>query len=188
VVEHFASADAVVPLKLFTLFTSDTRALGFVAAMRPKLDRVVRRVTGCDEWGVRVSLDKRRAYAGARKAAPRPAAGTPSGTSFLLRKKQEHDITRSLTARAAEQAREIYDELAAIARECQRRPPAGGPEVGPAVLLDAVFLVSSGQEKRFQAALRRATKQAAEHGLGVTLTGPWPPYHFAHVQTARAAS
>ena len=78
-------------------------------------------------------------------------------------------------------AREIYDLLASKAREGQRRPPSAGPEMGPAVLVDAVFLVTSAQQKAFQATLKRLSKDAAARGLGVALTGPWPPYHFAQV-------
>src|SRR5574342_647789 len=70
VVESFGMADAILPMKLFTIFTSDERALAHVTAQRRRLDALVRRVSGHDEWSVRVVLDRSRA----ERAAEKPAA------------------------------------------------------------------------------------------------------------------
>ena len=51
-------------------------------------------------------------------------------------------------------------------------------EVAARVLLDAVFLVPARGARRFQSAVERAQTSLAENGCEVTLTGPWPPYHF----------
>src|SRR5204863_4340685 len=56
VVESFIDQPAVVPMKLFTIFTSDARALEFVQSDRSRVDRIVKRVAGHVEWGVRVVL------------------------------------------------------------------------------------------------------------------------------------
>jgi hypothetical protein len=64
VVEHFTGvteAAAVLPLKLFTLFSSGERALAYVGENRERIDRSLDRVAGRVEWGVRVRLDDARA-------------------------------------------------------------------------------------------------------------------------------
>src|SRR2546423_1283486 len=58
VIEHFRDAPALLPLKLFTLFASDERALAHLRASREQLDKVLDRVAGRVEWGVRVRLDE----------------------------------------------------------------------------------------------------------------------------------
>jgi hypothetical protein len=46
VVEHFLNAAAVLPMQLFTLFTSDERALDHVARDRSRIDRILAHVDG----------------------------------------------------------------------------------------------------------------------------------------------
>src|SRR5580704_4154246 len=53
VVESFIGAQAVLPMKLFTLFSSDTRALEHLQRERGRIARLLDRVAGRQEWGVR---------------------------------------------------------------------------------------------------------------------------------------
>src|SRR5204863_6776567 len=57
VIEYFARRTTTLPMKLFTLFTSDVRALAHVRGDSARVRRVLERVTGRAEWGVRVRLD-----------------------------------------------------------------------------------------------------------------------------------
>ena len=56
VVESFIEQRAVLPMKLFTIFTRDDRALEQVRGDRRRVDALVKRVANHDEWGVRVTL------------------------------------------------------------------------------------------------------------------------------------
>src|ERR1700674_3963301 len=61
VIESFIGETAVLPMKLFTIFTSDARALEHIAAQRTRIAGLVKRVGNHQEWGVRVVLDRARA-------------------------------------------------------------------------------------------------------------------------------
>ena len=64
----FIAAPAVVPMKLFTIFTSDARALDHIARERSRIDAVLKRVTNHLEWGVRVVLDRPNGVAPTRRS------------------------------------------------------------------------------------------------------------------------
>jgi Gas vesicle synthesis protein GvpL/GvpF len=183
VVEHFASAAAVLPMKLFTLFSSDERALAHVRDNREELSRALDRVAGSVEWGVRVRLDETRAREILADEAREAASRSSAGTSFLLRKKLEQDATRSLAGRLRAEMEEVFAELSEGAAEAIRREPATPPEAGGRLLLDAAFLVPSQSRADFEALVERCASRLAPRGCEVTLTGPWPPYHF--VEEAR---
>jgi hypothetical protein len=85
VVEDAARSGPVVPMKLFTLFSSDERAVAHIVRTRKKLARLFELVAGREEWGVRVSVDER--VAARRRAEGARPGKTASGTGFLLRKK-----------------------------------------------------------------------------------------------------
>ena len=176
VIEHFAGTGTVIPMKLFTLFTSDQRASLHIRETRKELDATIKRVAGCREWGVRMSLNEGRAAAAARsEIQPKTRKGSP-GTQFLLLKKKAMDVVRELQQHAASEAESAYHELQRYAQDARRLPTVQG-EGSTRVILDAAFLVPLGKEKRFRAAVEKLTGRVARR-YEVRLTGPWPPYNF----------
>jgi hypothetical protein len=172
VVEHFARrrGAAVVPMKLFTMFSTAQRAMQEMAERRQNLESVFKRIAGCEEWGVRVIRSRQR-------ATPAPSDGPRSGTAFLAARKEVRDRARAAVEKAVDAAESVFDELSPHAKDTRRRDdlPAG---VSPP-LLDAAFLVRSASRTQFRMAARRAAKVCAESGAEMTLTGPWPAYNFA---------
>ena len=174
VVESFADATAVLPMKLFTIFASDERALADVRGERQRIAGVVKRVANQQEWGVRVVLDRSRAAGGAKKAASRDA----SGAAYLTRKKAQRDEVLELAEHARDTVAALFDRLASRAKDATRRSVSELPVQSGPLLLDAAFLVPRSRAKSFQALVAREAKSIAKSGYGLTLSGPWPPYSF----------
>jgi len=172
VVEHFAVAGPLLPMKLFTLFASDERARQHVRRRQAGLAKALDKVAGRSEWGVRLSGDGRAAA-----VASRPAAGPRSGTQFLLAKKAQREQAGQQAERAGAAAEGLFEALAEHADGATRRPIVV-PKTGKRLWLDAAFLVARGRSRSFQAALKREAQRLERLGYRVTLTGPWPPYNF----------
>src|SRR5438445_7755778 len=94
VVESFIAETAVLPMKLFTIFTTDDRAVAHVRAERRRIAALVKRVANHQEWGVRVVLDRTRATAAAPKK--RMSASARTGVDYLTRKKAQRDAAVEL--------------------------------------------------------------------------------------------
>jgi hypothetical protein len=177
VVEWFISRAAVLPMKLFTIFTSDARALEHIARERPRIDAILKRVGNHVEWGVRVILERPGAAAvprRARTAAPQER----TGAAFLTRKKAQRDASIELAERARSVVAELYDRLSAQARSAKRRTATEAPAAGGPLLLDAAFLVPAARSARFAQLAARQTRDLARDGYRVTVSGPWPAYSF----------
>jgi hypothetical protein len=177
VIEHFSHSGTLLPMKLFTLFASDERAATHVRERREALDRVLDRVDGCVEWGVRVRLDDARARE-VLTAEAQADGSLSSGKAFLLRKKLEADASRELATRLRDEMDTVFAELAAEAAEAVRREPIASPESGGRLLLDAAFLVRQERGTEFEAGVERCASRLAPRACDLTLTGPWPPYNF----------
>lgn len=180
VVESFIDAPAVLPMKLFTIFTSDARAVEHVRAQRVRIAAVVKRVANQHEWGVRVVLDRVQAVRGASGSA-RAVAGR-TGIDYLARKKARRDAAVELAERARDTVAALYDRLAARSRQARRRGAAELPADGGPLLLDAAFLVPRTRSAAFRALAAREARALAAHGYALTVTGPWPPYTFVQDQ------
>jgi len=176
VVEHFARRRTTLPMKLFTLFTEDARALADVGAGEPRIRRVLDRVAGRQEWGVRVRLDAQLARRQLRtRPAPRRVDGH-AGTRFLLRKKHERDAAQALLREGRVAVEAAFETLAGLADATRRRP--GAELEGTRLLLDAALLVPADRAGAFRRTIRRLTSALRARGYRLEMTGPWPPYTF----------
>lgn len=173
-VEHFGKTGTVIPMKLFTLFAGDDRALEHIRSERGRLDRVLERIAGCQEWGVLVRFDESKAKELAAEESRSAAGPQSAGTAFLLRKKAEQEASRTMRDRLRGEMDEVFSDLEGRAAEARRREP-----VSPSpLLLDGAFLVRSAQAASFEKTVDRWAKLLSERACEVTLTGPWPPYNF----------
>jgi len=179
VVERFARARAVIPMKLFTLFRSDDRAVAHFGAQRRRLLRLAQRVSGHRELGVRILFDEARAARAAEREASRASGsrGGGGGTGFLVRKQVLRDAGAVAAAEARRRADEVFQQLSGLSSDATRRTPEVGDPTAGRLVLDAAFLVPAGKVAAFRAAVRRAAKPLPDCDE-VTLTGPWPPYSF----------
>jgi hypothetical protein len=177
VVESFIDQRAVLPMKLFTIFISDDRALDEVRGDRRRVDAMVKRVANHVEWGVRVTL----LHPGAKPAPSRRASSlkaAPTGVSYLSRKKAQRDAAVELAEQARETVAELYDRLAARSRLAKRRMASQLPAQGGPLLLDGAFLVPRSRAAAFRALVTREARRLGGVGYQITVSGPWPPYTF----------
>lgn len=175
VLEHATALGTCVPMKLFTLFSSEDRAVAHVAKMKKALAKVTARLEGCEEWGLRILLDEKRARTKRRTEVA--GAKKVSGTSFLQRKKALDDERRLATTRGAAEADALFASLSKLARKALRRP-APNRDLAQRVFLDAAFLVPRADVKRLKAAVTEVAKVLVAEGFDISLSGPWPAYSF----------
>jgi hypothetical protein len=171
-IEHLGRVTSILPMKLFTIFFSDERAVAHVRKHRRAIEALATRLADKVEIGVRVGLDPARSHPAAARIVDRPA----SGAAFLQRKKAIRDTAVELARRAPARAKSFHEKLAALAADAERRPPPPG---GPRLLLEADYLVAKKKVAPFKKTIAREAQALEANGLTVMVTGPWPPYHFA---------
>jgi hypothetical protein len=164
----------VVPLRLFTLFASDVRAVAALRRLRPRILKTFARLQDRKEFVLRVGRpDASRLDSGhvADTDADRPA----TGTNFLRAKATARRDAAAREARATRSAVAVFEALSAIAVGARTRTPPPGTNL----LLDAAFLVDTRRSAPFRRTLTRSASDLLRDGCPVSLTGPWPPYSFA---------
>jgi hypothetical protein len=172
IIESFLSAAALLPMQLFTLFTSDDRVAEHVRSDRARIGRILTRVEKKVEWGLRLTWNEKEAR---EKAAKRPAR---TGTEFLARKRDVLDVGRRRLADARTAANRVYKAIDRQAAASQRRTSLERAAPGSRLLLDAAFLVPVAKSGAFRTAIREETRRLRGTGIETSLTGPWPAYNF----------
>jgi hypothetical protein len=172
VIESFLSAAALLPMQLFTLFTSDDRVVDHVRSDRARIGRILKRIEKKVEWGVRLTWNERAAL---EKAASKTVR---TGTEFLARKRDVLDVSRKRLAEARTAANRIYKAIDRQAAASQRRTSLERAAPGSRLLLDAAFLVPVAKSGAFKTAVREQTRALRGTGIETSVTGPWPAYNF----------
>jgi hypothetical protein len=169
----------VLPFRLFTLFSSDEKALTALGDTRPAMRRAFDRVRGKQEWVLRIGAPHPTS-APAVSTTPRRAA-LSSGKSFLQAKADAKRAVAARAQRVKEDAAAAFEALEQLADEARLR----SVEASGTLVLDAAFLVPRDRIDAMRETLTRRAERLLAEGCPVSLTGPWPPYSFAAMDAAK---
>jgi hypothetical protein len=172
VIEAVAAAGPVVPMRLATIYPNDDTIRALLSDHRDELSRLLRSLTGMQEWGVKVYLQT-------------GAAAAADDTCTAEAAELGDDMSQQPRWQKAEAcARQIDRALSDMAIEARRHP---APDLRFAsddgwLVLNGVYLVSASRAEEFA---ELAQRLAAEHAaLRAQVTGPWPPYSFVDCRDA----
>jgi len=178
---------ALVPLRAFTLFSSEETLRAYLSEQSAWLRSTLERLDGKQEWTLRIELEPEQwsqavaqRIASLRDLQNEIGAASP-GKAFLLRKKLEEEKKRASHAAEEELVREIegvvMEKLGreTLAETRQRRDGAF-PQINVLLARDEDAVL---QELRDAMAV-----QYEQEGVTLALTGPWPPYTFVGTMNA----
>jgi hypothetical protein len=168
VAEHFLDQGTLLPMKLFTLFTSEEAALAQSRGDSRRVARLRDKLRGRVEWGIRMRRREEPRAAG-------PAAQPRSGREFLQRKARERELARGERPGDRARADATLKSLRGLSAAAVRKEL---PAEAGRLLLDAVLLVDRAKTPALRRAVAQLARSHAREGVELVLTGPWPPYHF----------
>ena len=183
VVTWFADHATVVPVRLFTLFSSREILLEEARRRADDVSASLQRFRDVREWDLKVSYELATLSAhlgelseGAAEMDAEIEAAAP-GRRYLLERKREELTRREAPAAARRRARALLDELRPLAEGVNELeiPPH---REGLPVVLDAALLVHARRVDELRAKVSARTQELGAIGIRAQLTGPWAPYRF----------
>lgn len=184
VIAELMKSTAVVPLRAFTMFSSESTLREYLLQNGEVLAKLLERLDGKHEWTLRVEFEPHRwseALVGrvdSLRALSSEIESASSGKAFLLRKKLDDERKRA--SREAEQQvvadieREVVEKLACdTIAESRLQRDGAFPQIN--------VLIDRDEESRLQELHTALNERYAADGVTLAMTGPWPPYTFAHV-------
>ena len=173
----------IIPLRAFTLFASADRLRAHLNEEREKYEVILGRLDGKQEWTLRVEFDPERwneaivRRVDSLQRLAEEASGAAAGKAFLLRKKLDDEKKRVSREAELQVVGEIENavmkKLACDTVAESRQQRSGGfPQIN--------VLINRDEEARLEELRTELEKRYSADGVAVALTGPWPPYTFAH--------
>lgn len=172
VVDTVGRDHVVAPFSLATVYRSDDRVREVLEISGESLRRVLDRLAGRAEWGV-------KAYARARPETEEPARPR-SGTEYLRRRRAQLRAGDTLVEDAQRAAEEVHRSVLEVAEQHRLHRPQEAALTGSTerMVLNGAYLLTA----EAASDLAALVGSLAEHPrLRVELTGPWVPYSFSQV-------
>lgn len=171
-IEFFFKRSPVIPLKLFTLFSEERRARQHLMRQKLRLRRLFARLSGHEEWGVRIT-----GTSGQRlHPIASDAAGEHAGRSYLQRKKQLRDRGSAPSRTTRQDIARALGHLRRLAADARNEKFPGG--AGRPYVVGASYLIKGSRRSLWRKEVARVAAELESRGHRLDLTGPWPPYHF----------
>jgi hypothetical protein len=173
----------IVPLRAFTLFSSEQALRAYLHEQHDLLEKTLTRLDGKQEWTFRIELEpaKWSEALAARVASLRDLqneiAAASAGKAFLLRKKLDEEKKRASHTAENDLVAEIEGQVLEALRaetvsESRQRRDGAFPQIN--------VLINRDEESVLQELHARLTARYEAEGVSLALLGPWPPYTFAH--------
>ncbi len=172
----------VIPLRAFTLFGSESLLRARLHDDRERFEKILERLTGKQEWTLRIELDPERWSEALIRRVPllrdlaAQAESAATGKAFLLRKKI--DEAKKHASREAELELTAEVEQAVLGRlvcdtvaESREQREGAFPQIN--------LLMQRDEESRLQQLVQELTDRYIVDGVSFSLNGPWPPYTFS---------
>jgi hypothetical protein len=173
VLDHVARTAAVVPMRICTVYRSESRVREMLGAGAARFAELLAQLNGRSEWGVKV-LSVRD------PSPPEPDGDAPldrgTGAAYLLARRRERDLRAETDRRLNQACEEIHDLLCAAAVQGGVNPPQR--QKPGELLLNGVYLVEDQRIGPFRECVRELGERYGSLGLELHATGPWPAYNF----------
>jgi Gas vesicle synthesis protein GvpL/GvpF len=183
VISTLMKSTAVVPLRAFTLFSSEEALRAYLYDNADALRKVLARLDGKQEWTLQVEFEPQKWSESLVMRVPSlrdlhsQIESATAGKAFLLRKKLDDERKRA-SAEAekdvlAEIERAVLDTLRCeTVAETRERRDGAFPQIN--------VLIDRDEEAQLQGLHAELISRYEAEGVTLALTGPWPPYTFAH--------
>ncbi|MEU1400824.1 GvpL/GvpF family gas vesicle protein [Streptomyces sp. NPDC005728] len=173
VIDALTTVTTPLPLRLATVFLDGSGVRAMIEDREDDFRRILDRLEGRVEWGVKVYVESEPTEPAASAAAP------PSSGRDYLRRRRESTHAHEERRRSAETfSRTLHERLSRCAEDCRLYPPqnsalSGTPDRN---VLNAAYLVSRADSEEFVELVDRTKDELP--GTHVELTGPWAAYSF----------
>ncbi|MGQ4383910.1 GvpL/GvpF family gas vesicle protein [Streptomyces sp. SAS_270] len=185
VIDALTVVTSPLPLRLATVFRDDSGVRTMMEAREEQFQRVLDRLDGRVEWGVKVYAEQTGAVSAEKRTEmPEPAGKPSSGRDYLRRRHMQNRSQEDMRVQADEYARKLHRTLSAHAEGARVHAPQNAQlSQSPGVnVLNAAYLVPRSESEEFVELVERTKDDVP--GIRVELTGPWAAYSFSGLDDA----
>jgi hypothetical protein len=178
------AAPALIPMAFGTIYLGTQRVTSLLQHQQKDLRRLLDRVRGAHEWGVKVFLDQAQLAEAADTASPAlqelaaMAAAAGPGRAYLIEKRREQVRASEAASVARDGIDAMLARLQAVSRDSHVDALPTDVASSKPLVLKAAFLVEHDAKERFSSEAEALATAYGPRGLQIETSGPWAAYSF----------
>lgn len=176
----------IIPLRAFSLFRSEESVREHLRGQHREFAALLARLNGKQEWTLRIEFDPEKWNAAlvhrveTLRILATDIESSAAGKAFLLQKKL--DEQKRKLSREAEEA--IVSEIeTAVLKKLDCMVISESRQARSGAFPQINVLLERDEEGRLEELRDTLNAHYNEDGVSVALSGPWPPYTFASMET-----
>jgi hypothetical protein len=180
VIDALTVVTSPLPLRLATVFRDDSGVRTMMEAREEQFQRVLDRIDGRVEWGVKVYAEESGGVSPEQRTEPPEEAGrAPTGRDYLRRRRMRNQAQEDTRERVDAYARTLHGTLSVYAEDTRIHAPQNAQlsRSSGVNVLNAAYLVPRSESEAFVELVDRTKDDVP--GIRVELTGPWAAYSFS---------
>ena len=199
--EAVMAAHPILPMKFCTIFRSPDAVRRMLREHALRFQEALEFVRDKEEWGVKGFAHRDCLREAVLRRDPElcemaerlaTSARARPGSAFFLKGRMDDLAEQRRMEREAELIREAVEALRGSVVQLTSNPPLRGQRVdngapvstvgghtGEEIVLNLACLVLRQEVQTFLTGVRRWNEAAADQGLRLLASGPWPPYNFS---------
>jgi hypothetical protein len=192
VLERMLGVGPTLPMRFGSIYRTRDDVEEMLRRHERTLEAGLERVRDREEWTVRARLDRDGLASWARRrSSPRgpddPPAGAGEGLAYMAERARERELADAMDAEVSRASARVERSLSGLAVEAVRSdvPVRRGTDVA----FQLSFLVDRSRAREFTTAASWLRDELESRGIGLEVTGPWPPSSFTSMElTVEAGS
>lgn len=181
VAERVMETRAVLPLKFCTVFLSEAGVSALLRLRQDQFRRALAALRGKQEWELKLLIPG--ALSDTQEAADREQPSAQSGKEYLTRKATARLRASARMCLVHSEAQRCFETIATCVEDIRLMPVEAGSSLGQTTLMwDAICLVATSGVASFRQRLEALGAELGAKGLALQASGPWPAYHFTHME------
>lgn len=191
VIKEAMKDSPVIPLKFLTLYDSKQKLSNILKRHYRKFRRLLDKLKGRAEWGVKVYLIDREKLNDLIKKEDEEFVriteglkSKPEGVKYFLEKKINEKIVEKIDEKLDKYIKDIFEILAPFSEKkpvINKLLPKEVTNKGE-MIFNASYLFPEEKLKEFQGVIKRIHNYYFSMGLWIEYSGPWAPYSFANYE------
>lgn len=179
----------VIPFKFGTVFRNREGLTRMLKAHHPRFQKLLTHLRGKQEWGVKLFSNPNILAQATRRADQKLAhlaammKGKPSGKQYFLEKELEMQLKEKVEESQQAQADDLVRQLSLFYEQCVNTPVLPKTLTGrdEEMIVNAALMVREEGVAGVRQCVAEWNRLHCQEGFSAELTGPWPPYNFAHL-------
>lgn len=180
--------ETVVPMKFGTIFKTRRNLEAMLKQYYAKFKTLLAQLNDREERGVKVYVDRAQFVEQLKKTDKelqqfeKRKAKTPEGMQWYLERKIDEGLQQKFESAMVTHLAQIVRALEKGAEKVVLNDLSSQELTGKAMVLHTACLIKKETAGIFQDNVKNLFENFTASGFAAEITGPWPPYSFAHIK------